>query len=99
MCLTFEAASYTPFSAVFRTYLTIEAFQHFEYACDTEVERVIGVAAVHDPRSGQEWHINADDAIRGESAPAAVVAIRGESAPAAVVAIRRQGGGNSFPDE
>ena len=87
MCLILEAASYTTVSAGFHTYLPIEAFQYFEGECDTEVVRVIGVASVHDPPSGQEWHINADDAIKKESAPAAVVAIR------------RRGGGNRFPDE
>ena len=49
--------------------------------------RVIGAASVHDSRSGQEWLIDADDAIKGESAPAAVVAIR------------RRGGGNRSLEE
>ena len=74
--LTLEAASYPPFGAGFITYPPMEAFQHFECACDTEVTRGIGVACVHNPRSGEERHINADGVVEGESALAAVVAIR-----------------------
>ena len=44
--------------------------------CKNEVTRGIGVACVHDPRSGQERHINADGVIQGGSARAAVVSIR-----------------------
>ena len=86
-CLTLEAASYPPLGAGFHTYLPIEALQHFERACDTEVARGIGVTCVHDSRSGQERHINADGVVKGGSAPAAVVAIR------------RRGGGDRFPNE
>ena len=45
------------------------------------------MACVHDPRSGQERHINADGVIEGGLAPAAVVAIR------------RRGDGDRLPDE
>ena len=45
------------------------------------------MACVHDPRFGQERHINTDGVIEGGSAPAAVVAIR------------RQGDDDRFPDE
>ena len=86
-CLTHEAVSYPPFGAGFHTYPPTEAFHHFECACDTEMARGIGVACVHDPRSGQERHINADWVIKRRSAPAAVVAIR------------RRGGGDRLPDE
>ena len=75
-CLTLEAASYPPFGAGFNTYPPIEAFQHFECACDTVVARCISVACMHDSRPGQEWHIDADGFIREGSAPAAVVDIR-----------------------
>ena len=82
LSLTREVASYPPFGAGFHTYPPVEAFQYFECACNPEMARGIGVACVHDPRSGQERHINADGVIK-----------RG-SAPAAVVAIRRRGGGD-----
>ena len=63
-CLALEAASYPPFGVGFHTYQPIEAFQYFECACDNEVARGIGVAYMHDPRSGQEWNINADGVIK-----------------------------------
>ena len=85
-CLAFEAASYPSFGADFHTYPPIETFQHFQCACDTEVARGIGVACVHDPWSGQEWHINEDGVVKGGSALAAVVA-------------RRRGGGDRIPAE
>ena len=37
------------------------------------------MACVHDPRSAQERHINADEVIDGGSAPAAVMAIKRRS--------------------
>ena len=58
--LTLEAASYPTSGAGFHIYLPIEAFRHFLCASDTEVTRGIGVACVHDPRSSQERHMNAD---------------------------------------
>ena len=85
--LALEAALHPPFGAGFHTYSRVEAFQHFECACDTEVARGIDVACVHDPRSGQARHINADGVMKGGSAPAAVMDIR------------RRGGGDRFPDE
>ena len=42
---------------------------------------------MHDPRYGQERHINADEVIEGGSALAAVVAIK------------RRSDGYTFPDE
>ena len=47
----------------------------------------MGAACVHDPRSGQERHMNADGALE-----------RG-SAPAAIVAIKHRSDGYKFPDE
>ena len=73
--------------AGFHTHPPTKAFQHFECACETEVTRGIGVACVHNPRSGQERHVNADGVIEGWSAPAAVVAIK------------RRTHGNRFPEE
>ena len=86
-CLTLEAASYPPSSADFHTYRPKKAFQHFECACDAVVPRVIGVECVHNPRSGQERHINADGVIEERSAPAAVVDFR------------RRGDGYRFSDK
>ena len=85
--MTLEAASHPPFGAGFNTYPRIEAFHPFECARDTEVTGGIGVACVHDPRSGQEWYINA------------VGVIERGSAPTAVVAISRGGGDDRFPEE
>ena len=48
------------FRAGFHTNPPIEAFKHFEGARDTEVTGGIGVACMHDPRSGQEGHIDAN---------------------------------------
>ena len=45
------------------------------------------MACAHDPRWGQEWHIDEDGGIKKGSAPAAVVGIR------------RRGGGDRFPNE
>ena len=45
------------------------------------------MASVHDPRSGQERHVNTDGVIQGWSAPAAVVAIK------------RRSDGYRFPDD
>ena len=86
-CLTLEAASYPTSGAGFHIYPPIEAFQHFQCACDTKVTRGIGAECVHDPRSGQEQHMNADGVLK-----------RG-SAPAAIVAIKRRSDGYKFPDE
>ena len=86
-CLTLEAAPYPPSSAGFHTYPPIEALKNFECACDTEVTKGIGVVCAHDPRFGQERHINTDGTIKEGSASAAVVAVR------------RRGDGDRFPDE
>ena len=86
-CLTLEAASYPHLvQAYIPTHLE-EAFRYFECACDTEVARGIGVTYVHDPRSGQGWHINTDGVIEGRSAPVAIGAIRS------------RGGSDRFLDE
>ena len=45
-------------------------FRHFEGARDTEVAGGIGVACVHDPRSGQKGHLDADGVAEGEPAEA-----------------------------
>ena len=71
--LTLEAASYPPFCADFHTDPPVKASQHFECACDAEVARGIGVACVHDPRSGQVRHEDANRVIKGGSASATVV--------------------------
>ena len=84
---TLEAASYPPFYADFHTDPPVEAFQHFECACDTEATRGTGVAFVHDPRSGQVRHVDANGIIKGGTASTAVVGLR------------RQSGGNGFPNE
>ena len=53
----------------------MEAFQHFEGARNTEVTGGIGVACMHDPRSGQKRHIDADGVIKGGSARTARLAM------------------------
>ena len=85
--LTLEAKSYPPLCADFHTDRPVEAFQHFECACDTKVVRGIGVAWVHDPRSGQVWNVDADGVIKGGTASAAVVGRR------------RQGVCNGLPNQ
>ena len=46
------------------TYIhTNRAFKHFEGARDTEVTGGIGVACMHDPRSGQEEHVDANGVV------------------------------------
>ena len=45
-------------------------FKHFEGAHNTEMTEGIGVACVHDPRSGQKWHIDANGVIEGKPAEA-----------------------------
>ena len=85
--LTLEPASYPPFCADFHTDPPVEAFHHFECTCDTEVASGIGVACVHDPRSGQVRHVDANGIIKGGTASTAIVGLR------------RRGGGNGFPNE
>ena len=62
--LTLEAASYPPFCAEFHTDPPVEAFHYFKCACDTKVARGIGVACVHDPRSGQVRQVDANGVIK-----------------------------------
>ena len=85
--LTLEATSYYPFCADFHTDPPVEAFQHFECACDTKVARGVGVTCVHDPRSGQVWHVDAKGVVKEGTASAAVVGRR------------RQGVGDGFPNQ
>ena len=85
--LTLEATSYPPFYADFYTNPPVEAFQHLECACDTKVARGIGMVCVHDPRSGQVRHVDANRFMKGGTASAAVVGLR------------RQGVGNRFPNQ
>ena len=63
MRLAFEAAAYPPFRAGFHVNPPIEAFKQLESARDTEVTGGIGVACIHDPRSGQEGHIDANKVV------------------------------------
>ena len=67
-CLTLEAASHPPLCAGFYTNPPIEAFGHYEGARNTEIIGGISVACVHDPRSSQKRHIDADGVIKGGSA-------------------------------
>ena len=69
--LAFEAASYPPFGAGFHAYPPEKAFEHFECSGDAEMAGGLGMACVHDPWSGQEWHIDADGVIKGGAASAA----------------------------
>ena len=75
VCLTIETASHLPFCAHFHTEPPKEEFQYFEGARDTEMIEGIGMAYVHDPRSGQKRYIDAGEAIKGTSARIARVAI------------------------
>ena len=43
---------------------------HFEGAHNTEMTEGIGVACVHDPRSGQKWYIDVNGFIEGKPAEA-----------------------------
>ena len=70
MRLAFEAAAYLPFRAGFHTNPPIEAFKHFEGARDTEMAGGIGVACMHDPRSGQKAHIDANGVVKKRSSRA-----------------------------
>ena len=62
--LIFKAAAHPPFCAGFHTNPPVEAFKHFESARNTEMTGGISVACVHDPRSGQERHIDANGVIK-----------------------------------
>ena len=64
--LTFEAAAHPPFRADFHADSPIETFKHFEGARNTEMTGGVSVACVHDPRSGQKGHIDANGVIEGE---------------------------------
>ena len=69
-CLTFEAAAHPPFRAGFHADPPVKTFKHFEGARDTEMTGGIGVVCVHDPRSGQKGHIDANGVMDGEPAEA-----------------------------
>ena len=56
--MAFEAAAYPPFCAGFHANPPKEAFKHFESARDTEVTGGVSGARLHDPRSGQEGHVD-----------------------------------------
>ena len=68
--LIFEAAAHPPFRADFHADPPIETFKHFEGARNTEMTGGVSVACVHDPRSGQKGHIDANGVIEGEPAEA-----------------------------
>ena len=75
-CLAFEAAAYPPFRAGFHANPPVEAFKHFESARDTEVTGGVGVARLHDPRSGQERHVDANGVVKRRPSKAGGVAVR-----------------------
>ena len=60
---TFEAAAHLPFGADFHANPTVKTFKHFEGARNTEMTGGLGVACVHDPRSGQKGHIDKNGVI------------------------------------
>ena len=60
-----EAAAHPLFRADFHADPPVKTFKHFEDAHNTEMTGGIGVACVHDPRSGQKWHIDANGIIKG----------------------------------
>ena len=68
--LAFEAAAHPPPRADFHADPREKTFKHFEGACNTEMTGGIGVACVHDPRSGQNGHIDANGVIEGGPAEA-----------------------------
>ena len=61
-----EAAAHPLFRADFHVDPTVKTFKHFEGAHNTEMTGGIGVACVHDPRSGQKCHIDANGVIEGK---------------------------------
>ena len=73
--MAFEAAAYPPFRAGFHANPPIEAFRHFESAHDTEVTGGVGVAHLHDPRSGQEGHVDANGVVKRRPSKAGRVAV------------------------
>ena len=73
--MAFEAAAYPPFRAGFHANPPIEAFKHFEGARDTEVTRGVGVARLHDPRSDQEGHVDANGIVKRRPSKAGRVTV------------------------
>ena len=73
--MAFEAAAYPPFRAGFHANPPIESFKHFESACDTELTGGVGVARLHDPRSGQERHVDANEVVKRRPSKAGRVAV------------------------
>ena len=67
-----EAAAHPLFRADFHVepLLIVKKFKHFEGAHNTEMTEGIGVACVHDPRSGQKGPIDANGVIEGKPAEA-----------------------------
>ena len=73
--MAFEAAAYPPFRAGFHANPPVEAFKHFESARDTEVTGGVGVARLHNPRSGQERHVDANGVVKRRPSNAGGVAV------------------------
>ena len=65
-----EAAAHPLFRADFHADPPVKTFKHFEDAHNTKMTEGIGVACVHDPRSGQNGHIDAIGVIEGKPAEA-----------------------------
>ena len=65
-----EAAAHPLFRADFHADPPVKTFKHFEDAHNTKMTEGIGVACVHDPRSGQKGHIDAIGVIEGKPAEA-----------------------------
>ena len=65
-----EVAAHPLFRADFHADPPVKTFKHFEGAHNTEMTGGIGVACVHDPRSGQKGHIDANGVIEGKPAEA-----------------------------
>ena len=68
--LIFEAAAHPSFRADLHADPPVGTFKHFEGARNTEMTGGVGVACVHDPRSGQKVHIDVNGVIEGEPAEA-----------------------------
>ena len=73
--MAFETAAFPPFRAGFHDNSPIEAFKHFESARDTEVTGGVGVARLHDPRSGQEGHVDANGVVKRRPSKAGRVTV------------------------
>ena len=65
-----EAAGDPLFRAHFHAEPPVKTFKHFEGALNTEMTGGIGMACVHDPRSGRKGQIDANAVIEGKPAEA-----------------------------